>query len=252
MSAAELRLLPPPTDEPATRLRRELKFELAAADYRKLDPILRLNHRSVAYAGPESLVHSVYFDDPRLGSCAESVAGVGRRGKLRLRWYDAPRPGETAFFEIKRRVGELLDKRRFPVTATAGLAGVSYRDLVTGLLGLLPGDARELLAARRMPVVLVRYRRRHYRDRRPGSPVRLTLDREITVFDQLGAAAPRTRFGARLGDRVVLEIKCPPGWPASPPRLLHPLRPRRTRCSKYVLACRQLAGWTGVAPAAYA
>ena len=251
MSAPELRLLRPPVDEPATRLRRELKFELPAADFRKVDRILRLNQRSVAFAGRESLVHSVYFDDPRLGSCAESNAGVGRRSKLRLRWYDTPLPGELAFFEVKRRVGELLDKRRFPLTATAGLAGVSYRRLVRGLLDLLPEEARELLAARRMPVVLVRYRRRHYRDRQPGSPVRLTLDRQITVFDQVGAAAPRSRFGARLGDRVVLELKCPPAWPAAAPRRLHPLRPRRTRCSKYVLACRQLGAWTGVAPAAW-
>ena len=244
---ADLELVDTPADEPAPRLRRELKFELSAADFRKLHHVLAVNHRAVAFAGPESLVHSVYFDDPLLSSCAESIAGVGLRTKLRLRWYDAPLPGPVAFFEVKRRRHELFEKRRFAVTAADGFAGLGYRQLVASLIPLLGGADRELLASRRMPVALVRYRRRHYRDRRPGSPVRITVDREITVFDQLGAVGPHIRFGCLLGDRIVVEIKCPPTWEASAQELLHPLRLRRTRCSKYVLACQRLGARTGAA-----
>ncbi len=247
-----LALVDRPEDDAATRLRRELKFELRGADFGKLDTILRVNHRRVVFAGEESIVNSIYFDDPRLSCYGESVDGVGRRSKIRLRWYDSVLPERLAFFEVKRRRHDLIEKQRFAVTTgrhlgDRGLGELSYRDLIAGLLDVLPQAPRELLRSRRLPVVLIRYRRRHYRDRRPESPVRVTIDYQVTGFDQAGARAPRARFPTPLSDRVILEVKAPPGWHSSLRGMLYPLNPRRTRCSKYLLCGSSVVRAAGVA-----
>ena len=56
-----------------------------------------MNLTPIAFgAGEVSLVSSIYFDDDQLNSCRESLAGVNRRTKVRLRWYDRPLPAGGA------------------------------------------------------------------------------------------------------------------------------------------------------------
>jgi hypothetical protein len=246
-SRSSLSLVERPDPAVATPPRSELKFELHRADVGKLDDILRVNHRPVVFAGRESIVHSIYFDDARLGSYVESVDGVGLRAKIRLRWYDSPLPERLAFFEVKRRRHELIEKDRYVVTCDRPLGELSYRELIAGLLDLLPPAPRELLAARPQPVVLIRYRRRHYHARRPRTPVRITIDHQVAGSDQVGASRPRARFATALDERVILEAKAPPGWGQSVRESLHPLRLRRTRCSKYLLCCDRVGRATGAA-----
>ena len=216
-----------------------MKFVFDGADVRKLERVLEQNLTPIAFGvGNVSQVSSIYFDDDMLSSCRESLAGVSRRTKVRLRWYDRSLPPGDAFFELKHRIGETVRKERTPMQLPG--AALDYPRLMRLIHDALrPGDA-SWLHLRPRPVVMVCYRRRHFLDSRSGA--RVTLDFDITGYDQLGRQSVVRRFPVTLGGRAVIEAKMPAGSEAMVRQLLHPLRPRLTRSSKYVQCCGQL-GW---------
>ncbi len=63
-------------------------------------------------------VHSLYLDSRDLKLCRQTLQGEKNRYKLRIRFYD-DRPDSPVFFEIKRRVSEVILKQRAAVWRTA-------------------------------------------------------------------------------------------------------------------------------------
>jgi hypothetical protein len=59
-------------------------------------------------------VHSLYVDSPDLKLCRSTITGEKNRFKLRIRFYD-DRPDSPTFFEIKRRVNDVMLKQRAAV-----------------------------------------------------------------------------------------------------------------------------------------
>jgi len=70
-------------------------------------------------------VHSLYLDSPDFQTCMATVRGAKNRFKLRVRFYDDD-PGQPVFFEIKRRVNDVILKQRAMVKYS------SVRHLVEG------------------------------------------------------------------------------------------------------------------------
>lgn len=56
-------------------------------------------------------VHSLYLDSEDLKLCRQTLQGEKNRYKLRIRFYD-DRPESPVFFEVKRRVNEVILKQR--------------------------------------------------------------------------------------------------------------------------------------------
>jgi len=233
-----------------TRVRYEIKYGYFNSDFSKIDTILKVNNRPVSHNRKESVVNSVYFDDCRLTSFRENVEGIGTRLKLRLRWYDSKFPNTKFFFEIKRRFNYVMTKDRYAIISHRPFSEMTYHEIVQGLLQVLPETPGELLRTRQIPVVLIRYRRRHYSARDPQIPIRITLDHAITAYDQMAKKGLCLRFGAPLYDRIVLETKSAVGAEGKIPELLYPLKPRQTKFSKYALGCRQIGFVTGIYSAA--
>jgi SPX domain protein involved in polyphosphate accumulation len=69
----------------------------------------------LAYAYP---IYSVYVDGPSLDLFNATVSGHKNRFKLRARYYD-DKPTSPVFFEIKRRVNDIILKERAPVRRQA-------------------------------------------------------------------------------------------------------------------------------------
>lgn len=188
----------------------------------------------------ESRVHSIYFDDDQLSSCEESLAGISRRTKLRLRWYDADLSTGPAWFEVKRREGTMVRKLRTPLRLPAPMSEMGYGALMAALHAAMPEAHAAALALRSRPTMLVSYRRRHFRD--PSTGMRLTLDHDISGMDQRSAVAPTRRFAVPIPDLVLVEAKVKPGDEPALRRLLAPMQPRPTRSSKYLTCCAHM-GW---------
>lgn len=227
---------PGPLDDGVTADRRELKFVFPGQSVADLRGILSVNAEPIRFgSGDVSRVNSIYFDDYHLSSCAESLAGVSRRVKLRLRWYDEEFAARTLFFEAKRRSGQKTSKERTPLEALKSLGDIPYGELLSGIAPALDEETSVLLGMRSDPVALVCYRREHFRC--PGSGIRITLDYDIEAFMQLGNDRPRRDSRVALDGLVVVEVKTSEKELPQVRAALHPLTPRLARCSKYVQCC---------------
>lgn len=217
--------------------RRELKFVLPQMDVGKLRRLLEVNCERLIHNEPISTVRSIYFDDARLSACRANLDGVGVRRKLRLRWYDSLRPGTDFCFEIKWRDNRVTGKHRLEMRAAKRLAEMSYTQIRHELERVLPEHLMRDLLLYSDPIVIVEYKREHFAT---NDGLRITLDYDLTYYDQVGRRAISTSFPQRLEGLVVLEGKTPVGREAELRRWLHPFAPRAGRCSKYVQGCSQL------------
>lgn len=217
--------------------RREIKYVLPQMDAGKLRRLLETNCRRLIHNNDVSVVRSIYFDDARLSACHANLDGLGSRRKLRLRWYDTLRPGRDFFFEIKWRENRITGKHRLQFQADRPLAEMTYAEIHRQLAAALPAELMRDFLTYIEPIVIVQYRREHFAS---DDGLRITLDYNLTYYDQTGRQAVTTSFPKRLEGLVVLEGKTPVGRESELRRWLHPLAPRVGRCSKYVHGCHQL------------
>lgn len=218
--------------------RKEIKYALSDADVDKLRQLFEMNCRRRVYHEAVSTVRSVYFDDARLSACQDNLDGLGIRRKVRLRWYDSLRPGTTFFFEVKWRRGRVTGKHRMELEADRPLGELTYKQIVAGLERTVPAALLGDVLRSCEPTVLVQYRREHFAS--DDGALRVTLDYDITFYDQTGKSSISTSFPRRLDRLVVIEGKTPVGREAELPQLFYPFRARAARCSKYVQGCRTL------------
>jgi hypothetical protein len=218
--------------------RTEIKFALPRADFGKLETILEVNCRRVSYRNRTSRVSSLYFDDHRLSACHENIDSSHRRSKVRLRWYDAPFPATELFFEIKKRWGQASSKERLALPLSQPFDSATVRETAMILSRSLPPPQSEAFLARPEAIVIVEYQRSYFED--AGGALRITLDSNLVFFSQVGRLRPSRRFPVDARDVVILEAKTSVESEDRMRELLHPLAPRVTRSSKYVLGCQAI------------
>jgi hypothetical protein len=226
-----------PVRSPTTG-RREVKFTLPHTDVGTLRRLLLGNGRPVVFQDQVSTVRSVYFDDARLSACQANFDGIAPRAKLRLRWYDALRPGHECYLELKWRNNRVTGKHRLHLRSPEPIGALPYRAILARLAEVAPSELLPALAAHPEPIVLVEYRREHFAS--PDRRVRATLDYRLVYYDQTGRQRICTSFGQPHEGFAVLEGKMPLGGDAELRALLHPFAARAHRCSKYVHACQML------------
>jgi len=230
-------------------LRQEKKYCLPSCDVTTLRRLLEGScERLQPGSGPVTVVRSIYFDDPLLGACRENLDGISRRRKLRLRWYDSTEP-TTTWFEIKSRRARLSGKQRIELRWQRPITELSYPHLLGALADALPATARQLLLHRAEPVVLVEYRREHFRPLNARG--RVTLDYGLTFYAQSPWGVPSFWPLRPLEGLTILEWKLPVVREHHDDRVAEitaPLTPRVSRCSKYVHGCRQIGLLGPLAP----
>ena len=218
--------------------RREMKFLLRGADVGKLRRLLESNGRRQIHNEQVSTVRSVYFDDLKLSSCHDNLDGVGRRRKVRLRWYDALQPAHDFFFEIKWRDSNVTGKHRVQIRSAEPLSSLPYTAIANELFESLPVQHIRDFAISAEPIVIVQYKREHFTSH--DGCLRITLDYDLAFYNQTGKRSISTSFVERMDGFVLLEGKVPLGRESELKRLLHPFHPRADSCSKYVLGCQML------------
>lgn len=169
-------------------------------------------------------VHSLYLDSPGLDTYRHTLNGNKNRYKLRLRYYD-DRPHSPVFFEIKRRMNNVILKER----------GGVRKEFVPHLLAghwaepahlLAPDSGTDLRATQHFqelmlslqarPKMHVAYLREAYENEGDTS-VRVTMDRVVLVKQN---PTPELRVESVepvcvFGPTVILELKFTdrfPGW----------------------------------------
>ncbi|MCB9876418.1 MAG: VTC domain-containing protein [Planctomycetes bacterium] len=214
----------------------ETKFSFDDADVAALRHALRRMATPIRYAGPVSLVRSVYFDDARLSACRANLAGVGIRQKARVRWYDHDAPRDAFWFEVKWRCNQTTGKLRHRVEGGAPFAELPLRKVPQLLAPSLPDRSRALVDTLSDAVLLVEYRREHF----TLGDARLTLDYDLRFAPLLGQRRLTRRFVERLAGVALVECKTPTDAPEGLTSAMRVLGARPARFSKYVSGCQRL------------
>ncbi|OGP65617.1 MAG: hypothetical protein A2169_05730 [Deltaproteobacteria bacterium RBG_13_47_9] len=239
-----------PTDSGGDRTlwcRYEMKYVISesktAAIARFIEPYLKLDRYCRSQPSGSYPIVSLYLDSDNLQLCRESLGGLLKRFKLRIRSYsddlDYPR-----FFEIKRRANTVIIKSR---------ARVMHNDVATLLAGQyvppLQNHGAEVDALRQFqlymksisarPKLLIRYMRQAY-EGEGENRVRVTFDRQLVykVSNSPGVSLNGQGWQHNLGG-VILEIKFTGRYPAWLERMVRYFDLGQQSMSKYVTSMKK-------------
>ena len=220
------------------RTRHEIKYFIteaqAGAIAESIRPFMRPDRHSVTGLYP---LVSLYLDTDDLLLCRQSMDGIKTRFKLRIRSY-SDEPDAPCFFEIKRRINQIIIKSRAQVPHCAMAPLLAY----AGCPSSVNPDERRLLEQflyyRRVvgaePILRVRYLRQAFKSRFDDD-VRVTLDRRlslnVTRTPELGLNGSGWQRAPERG--VILEIKFTHGYPMWVGRLVREFGLRQQSISKY-------------------
>lgn len=185
-------------------------------------------------------ISSLYLDTQDLRLYRETIDGVERRNKLRIRRYSRD-PASPIFLEIKRREDRVVEKVRAKVdddTVAKILAGEAPRGTDLGLSGGALRSYEEFVRVYTelavVPIVHVGYNRQAYVGLYQQD-VRVTFDRHI-IAEPAGArdALVPDADAASVEDvMVVLELKFNDRFPSWMQHCVQHFGLRRTSYSKY-------------------
>jgi VTC domain-containing protein len=189
-------------------------------------------------------IHSIYLDSQSFSLAQATLQGLKNRFKLRIRFYD-DKPDNPVFFEIKRRLNDVICKERVAVHR-ASVQGLLRRRFPerSDLVHFTPKafDTLRHFCSLRNAIeankgILVSYLREAYVTPHDDS-VRLTFDRDITSghFDEhLRINRLADRFQPRV-QGVILELKFTDRFPFWMHDLVREFNLQRCPMAKYV-AC---------------
>jgi hypothetical protein len=199
-------------------------------------------------------VHSLYCDSPAMDLSRATQHGHKNRFKLRIRFYDEE-PEHPVFFEIKRRVSDVIIKSRAAVRRASILlllAGhvPTHRDLVR------PESTRDFSALHRFCSLLrslsadgrvfISYEREAYAA--PDERARLTFDRRIrgAPYHRAFKLPPSDEWLYPPVAGVVLELKFTERFPDWMGDMVRALNLWRGPMAKYVACIGQDPSLRGV------
>lgn len=186
-------------------------------------------------------VHSLYLDNAGLDLCRATLDGHKNRFKLRVRFYDEC-PEHPVFFEVKRRVSDVILKQRAAVRRASALPLLAGHAPALGDLADRTDDAMAALvhfchlrrAAEADGRAFVSYLREAYAS--PDERVRVTFDRQVrgALYRHVFALPEPRQWTQAPVDAVVLELKFTERFPAWMGDMVRALDLWRSRMAKYV------------------
>jgi hypothetical protein len=188
-------------------------------------------------------VTSLYLDTPGLDFYEQHLASAPDRFKLRVRFY-GERPAAVVFFEVKRKVGMVIDKRRARLPLEHASSLLERGSEIPPLEG---PEARHLqrfvclmTLHRASPKLLLTCQREAYVSRQPAQNLRVTFDRAM-AFQAMATPTlvgdPRAWRAAPLPEGgSLLELKFTAVMPWWMRELAQRVGRHRVAYSKYVSA----------------
>ena len=227
--------------------RYEFKIPCEPALFPELEAWMRLQPAHWRRSYPPQLVNNIYFDSPDLSDLNANLSGVGRREKLRLRWYGSNLTQITgAQLELKCKDGLAGWKDMVFFTGTLSLTASTWFTLLSDLREGLEARARLWLDCRGTPVLINSYYRAYYES--PDGVLRMTLDSQLRAYDQRYSTLPNLTRLALSPERMVVELKGPVDDDAADrlSQVLMTLPVRVDRFSKYLRGMLSAADFEGV------
>jgi len=209
-------------------------------------PFMQPDPYAIQYPDYTYPICTLYLDSPDLQLYSQVLAGEKNRFKLRVRTYSDD-PDTPAFFEIKKRMNQIVLKRRAKVDREAA------RELLTkespripvGLMDKLMPDLDEFTSYKLLisakPVVRVGYMREAY-ESKTGEPVRVTFDthlRHAVTFDDTLSHSTGDWLKTPI-EGVILEVKFTDRFPPWARDMAELFQLRQRAVPKYVMSVNRV------------
>jgi len=191
-------------------------------------------------------VCTLYLDSPDLQLYSQVLAGEKNRFKLRVRTYSDD-PETPVFFEIKKRMNQIVIKRRAKVDRDAAreLLTKESSSVPVGLADKLMPDLDEFTSYKLLisakPVLRVAYMREAY-ESRTGEPVRVTFDtrlRHAVTFDDT-LSHTEGEWLETPTEGVILEVKFTDRFPTWARDMAELFQLRQRAVPKYVMSVNRV------------
>jgi SPX domain protein involved in polyphosphate accumulation len=218
------------------------RHEVKIVVHREILPIveshLHLHGAIIRQQYPDRIIQSIYLDTPTREDLADAEEGIGKRYKIRIRWYGDECEFVNASLEMKRRDGNLGSKNRWQSNSPIPIKGIPVSCWLRQILAAFVSGAHAVVA-NRQPQAWIRYHRMYRMT--SDEKVRVTIDQDLRsdllshrmIFD--------SRFLQRMDPVAIIEIKALDADYDHLVSLLQGLPGIVQRCSKYALAVQP--GW---------
>jgi hypothetical protein len=223
-----------------TDLRYEIKMLYDGLWLSQVQSWIHTHPSAFVTAYPPRQVNNIYFDTPGLDTLSDHLSGVEERRKLRLRWYGQDLAVvRGGVLELKQKLGRHGWKESMSLEPAFSMIGMTWPQIMSSLVSQLNETFREYLAVSQ-PVLINSYMREYYVS--ADETTRLTLDYELTVYDQHFSSRPNLRFRMPALNIVIIEVKSGVRDESYLADLLAKFPLRVQRYSKYVEAMGAILG----------
>lgn len=230
--------------------RREQKYLITRYQYGQLVKCL-MNYMRFDKYGHNGMYHvsSLYFDNPEKDIYFETKNKIKYRQKLRLRVYDEVDQNGTAFFEIKQKHNNVVNKRRLLMPldeAYRYLENGSEQDLKqykTSNVQVLKEIDYFISFYNLQPEMIVSYRRHAFHGLEDPE-LRLTFDLDLKCRNK-DLALENGHYGTNFIDEdlVILEVKVNDSVPLWLARYLQKLNCEQRSASKFCTSTELLKSY---------
>jgi hypothetical protein len=214
--------------------RYEIKLVCPGTYASQVRALVRLHPEGFRVTYPARWVNSVYFDSFDVEGVLDNLDGASERDKLRWRWY-GPRGAwliEHSHLELKRKRGMAGFKDLCPIDAPFDPRQETWTEALSFLRYHADNHFRVWLSQISCATIITRYEREYYAS--PDEEIRLTLDTQLSTFDQRFSRRPNLRYPTPLPDTMVIELKADASAAERLSDVLKALPFRPARNSKYV------------------
>ncbi len=213
--------------------RYEIKFQFPLEEFSKIEQIIRSHYFSFKKFYQDRQVNNVYFDSFDLFSYEENLCGQAKRCKVRYRWYGETWKHDKAVLEFKFKDQNTTFKKRFELKEKLLMKGQKLKTFRDNIFSHRIVDLYAVDSAQFYPVLINQYKRCYWES--ADRLVRVTLDRDITFFDQTKFHSLNTNFSEKIGEVGVMEVKSAVENKALVEKIGQALPIKVSRFSKYVV-----------------
>lgn len=227
------------TTDGIAEYRYERKFLLREQDVAMATQLVMLHPAQFSEIYYERQIHNVYFDDMQMRHLRDNIAGVAKRTKHRVRWYET-QDGDVirnAQYEIKMKSGEVSKKYvyKLPTVDRKKLFAGDMRYIVS-LLADAPLWVQEAALASG-PTLYNSYKRCYFASADQG--FRITIDKDIKAM-RLQESFLGPEEAAMQQVSPVLELKYAASDDPRVDSISKSLPFRLSKSSKYVSGFQQI------------
>jgi SPX domain protein involved in polyphosphate accumulation len=223
-----------------TETRCEIKFVASELEYHRLLNWVKQHSACFYEEYPGRQVNNIYFDSLDFQSYRDNISGASSRLKVRYRWYGSSVHPAQGALEIKCKRNQYSWKLIYEIKEILGPKEKNWRQIRKILSRHLPSEAKKWLDIHPVPILLNRYRRKYFRCKYEN--VRVTLDTNISVYDQTRKPYPNYSFQTNMPRIFVVEVKFPRELRNKASEIIRDIPIRVSRHSKYICGFSSING----------